>query len=99
MVDFDIRLICEKENYNQYYYRNSNKEEIDIILDRKIDIIPIEVKYTNQIENADTNTIKNFINKNKESKIGKTTFGIIITKNIYKKEENLYHIPYWLFNI
>ena len=23
MVDFDIRLICEKENYNQYYYRNS----------------------------------------------------------------------------
>lgn len=99
MVDFDIRLICEKENYNQYYYRNSNKEEIDIILDRKIDIIPIEVKYTNQIENADTNTIKNFINKNKESKIGKTTFGIIITKNIYKKEENLYYIPYWLFNI
>ena len=99
MVDFDIRLICEKENYNQYYYRNSNKEEMDIILDRKIDIIPIEVKYTNQIENADTNTIKNFINKNKESKIGKTTFGIIITKNIYKKEENLYYIPYWLFNI
>ena len=99
MVDFDIRLICEKENYNQYYYRNSNKEEIDIILDRKIDIIPIEVKYTNQIENADTNTIKNFINKNKESKIGKTKYGIIITKNIYKKEENLYYIPYWLFNI
>ena len=99
MVDFDIRLISEKENYNEYYYRNSNKEEIDIILDRKIDIIPIEVKYTNQIENSDTNTIKNFINKNKENKLGKTKFGIIITKDIYKKEENLYYIPYWLFNL
>ena len=99
MVGFDIRLISEKENYNEYYYRNSNKEEIDIILDRKIDILPIEVKYTNQIENSDTNTIKNFIDKNKENKLGKTKFGIIITKDIYKKEENLYYIPYWLFNL
>lgn len=99
MVDFDIRLLCEKENYNEYYYRNSNKEEIDIILDRKIDVIPIEVKYTNQIENEDTICIKNFIEKNQNNKIGKTKYGIIITKDIYKKEGNLYFIPYWLFNL
>lgn len=99
MADFDIRLLCEEENYNQYYYRNSDKEEIDIILDRKIDIIPIEVKYTNQIESSDTKTIKKFIEKNKDNKIGKTKFGIIITKNIYKKEDNLYYIPYWLLNL
>ena len=37
MVDFDIRILCEKENYNEFYYRNSSKQEIDIILDRKID--------------------------------------------------------------
>lgn len=98
MVDFDIRLICEKENYNQYYYRNSAKEEIDIILDRKIDVIPIEVKYTNQIERYDTAIIKNFIEKNKMNKIGKTNYGIVITKDIYKKEDNLYYIPYWLLN-
>lgn len=99
MVDFDIRLLCEKENYNEYYYRNSSKEEIDIILDRKIDIIPIEVKYTNQLESDDINTIKNFIEKNKNNKIGKTKYGIVITKDIYKKENNLYFIPYWLFNL
>lgn len=98
MVDFDIRLICEKENYNEYYYRNSAKEEIDIILDRKIDVIPIEVKYTNQIEGYDTAIIKNFIEKNKMNKIGKTNYGIVITKDIYKKEDNLYYIPYWLLN-
>lgn len=99
MVDFDIRLLCEKENYNEFYYRNQKKEEIDIILDRKIDVIPIEVKYTNQIETSDTITIKDFIQKNKDNKLGKTKYGIVITKDIYKKEDNLYFIPYWLFNL
>lgn len=99
MVDFDIRLLCEKENYNQYYYRNSNKEEIDIILDRKIDIIPIEVKYTNQLETSDTFTIRNFIEKNRNNKMGKTEYGIVITKDIYKKDGDIYFIPYWLFNL
>ncbi len=99
MADFDIRLLCEKENYNQYYYRNANKEEIDIILDRKIDIIPIEVKYTNQIENSDTTTIKNFIDKNNQNKLGRTKYGVVITKDILKTENNLYFIPYWLLNL
>ena len=99
IVDFDIRLICEKENYNQYYYRNSKKEEIDIILDRKIDIIPIEVKYTNKIEVSDIDIISKFIEKNKSNVIGKTNYGIIITKDIFKRENNLFYIPYWLFNI
>lgn len=99
MVDFDMRLICERENYNEYYYRNAEKEEIDIILDRKTDVIPVEVKYTNQIENSDIVTINKFIEKNKNNKIGKTKYGIIITKDIYKKENNLYFIPYWILNV
>ncbi len=99
MVDFDFRLLCEKENYKQFYYRNHNKEEIDIIIDRKIDIIPIEVKYTNQIENADLKVISEFIEKHSGNSINQVKFGIIITKDILKKEGNLYFIPYWLFNI
>ena len=99
MLDFDMRLLCEKENYVSYYYRNSKKEEIDIILDRKIDIIPIEVKYTNQIEKSDVKTIKNFLESNMNNKIGKTKYGIVVTKDIYKKEDNIFFIPYWLFNI
>ena len=99
MVEFDIRLLCEKYNYNEYYYRNSRKEEIDVILDRKIDVIPIEVKYTNKIESYDIKNIKDFIEKNRDNKIGKTKYGIVITKDIFKKEENLYFIPYWLFNL
>lgn len=99
MVDFDFRLLCERENYSQYYYRNADKEEIDIILDRKIDIVPIEVKYTNQIEGKDLKNINNFIETHKNASINRTKFGIIITKDIYKKEGNLYFIPYWLLNL
>lgn len=99
MVDFDFRLLCEKENYKQFYYRNSDKKEIDIIIDRNIDIIPIEVKYTNQIENSDLKVINKFIKEYKDKGINQTKFGIIVTKDILKKEGDLYFIPYWLLNI
>lgn len=99
IVGFDIRLLCEKENYAPYYYRNSLKEEIDIVLDRKIDVIPIEIKYTNQIDISDTKSIHKFIEKYKNNAIGKTNYGIVITKDVYKKENDLYFIPYWLLNL
>lgn len=99
MVDFDFRLLCEKENYKQFYYRNPDKEEIDIIIDRNIDIIPIEVKYTNQIENSDLKVINKFIESHQDKKINQAKFGIIVTKDILKKDGNLYFIPYWLLNI
>ncbi len=98
MVDFDIRLLSEKEGYGQYYYRD-NKEEIDIILDRKIEVVPIEVKYVNNIKEEKIINIKKFIKNNKDRKIGKTSYGIVITKDIYQKQEDLYYIPYWLFNV
>ena len=99
MVEFDFRLLCEKENYKQFYYRNSKKEEIDIIIDRNTDIVPIEVKYTNQIESSDTIVIKNFIKEHYNKEIDQAKFGIVITKDILKKEDNLYFIPYCLLNI
>lgn len=99
MVDFDFRLLCEKENYKQFYYRNTDKEEIDIIIDRNIDIIPIEVKYTNQIESSDLRVINKFMDSHINKGINQAKYGIIITKDILKKEGNLYFIPYWLLNM
>ena len=99
MVDFNFRLLCEKENYKQFYYRNSDKEEIDIIIDKNINIVPIEVKYTNQIENSDLKVINKFIAEHENSSINKAEFGIIVTKDILKKEGFLYFIPYWLLNV
>ena len=99
MVNFDFRLLCEKENYKQFYYRNSKKEEIDLIIDRNIDIIPIEIKYTNQIESSDLKAINKFIEEHHDKGINQTKFGIVVTKDILKKEGKLYFIPYWLLNI
>ncbi len=99
MVDFDFRLLCEKENYKEFYYRNSDKEEIDIIIDRNIDVIPVEVKYTNQIENSDVKVINKFIDQHKDKGINQVKFGIVVTKDILKKDGELYFIPYWLLNI
>ena len=99
MVEFDFRLLCEKENYKQFYYRNSEKEEIDIIIDRNVDIIPIEVKYTNQIERSDLKVINKFIEEHYNKEINQAKFGIVVTKDVLKKEGNLYFIPYWLLNI
>ena len=99
MVDFDFRLLCEKENYKQFYFRNTDKDEIDVVIDRNIDIIPIEVKYTNQIEKSDIETINNFIEAHKNKEINPAKYGIIITKDILKKDGDLYFIPYWLLNI
>ena len=99
MVDFDFRLLCERENYKQFYYRNSDKEEIDLVIDRNIDIIPIEVKYTNQIESSDLKVINKYIEEHQNKAINQTKFGIVITKDILKKEGSLYFIPYWLLNI
>lgn len=99
MVDFDFRKLAEKENYKQFYFRNSNKEEVDIIIDRNIDIIPIEVKYTNQIEKSDLEPINKFIEAHKNKGINQAKFGIIVTKDILKKEGNLYFVPYWLINM
>ena len=99
MVDFDFRLLSERENYKQFYYRNTEKEEIDIIIDRNIDIIPIEVKYTNQIEISDLKNINKFLESHKDKGINNAKFGIIVTKDILKKEKDLYFIPYWLLDI
>ncbi len=99
MVEFDFRLLCERENYKQFYYRNSDKEEIDIIIDRNVDIVPIEVKYTNKIESSDLKVINKFIEEHSNKGINQAKFGIVVTKDILKKEGNLYFIPYWLLNI
>lgn len=99
MVDFDFRLLCEKDNHKEFYFRNSDKEEIDVIIDRNIDIIPIEVKYTNQIEKGDLDTILNFLASHSKEGINQAKFGIIVTKDVLKKDGNLYFIPYWLLNI
>lgn len=79
------------------FFRDSQKHEVDIIVAKKDKLIPVEVKYRKYIRNEDVENLKFFIEKFKSDE------GIVITKNVLKKEEyenfSITYIPIWLFLI
>lgn len=80
---------AKAKNLKLFYIRK-DKEEIDFIIKNEI-MIPIEVKYKQNIKEEDTKTIKEFV---KEKKL---RLGIMVTKDLFKKETNILYIPAWLF--
>jgi len=77
---------------NIYFYRTISKSEIDFVIQKENELLPIEVKYRNNVSKIPV-AIKNFSNLY-ENKIN---YKIIITKNYLKKEDNNLFIPYYLF--
>lgn len=79
------------------YWLDEFGKEIDIILEKETTIIPIEVKYRNQILKKDLHTVKKFLNKFNLKQ------GIIITKELLDKKvsdgKEILFIPAWLFSL
>ena len=77
-------------------YWRENRVEVDIILDLKEIIIPIELKYRERIREEDKEGIREFM---KEFKGPKISFGLLITKKdlFLDKDNNIIGIPLWLF--
>ncbi|MCL6087144.1 MAG: ATP-binding protein [Actinobacteria bacterium] len=77
------------------FYRNPQKEEIDIILKLNDKILPVEVKIKNEIKSDDLNPIFKFLGKFNLNK------GLIITKNnsndFIKDNRLIKAIPYWKY--
>jgi len=75
------------------FWRNGEKE-IDFLINQKEKQLPIEVKFSNNINLKDLMPIIDYMKKKK------INFGIIVTKDEFdKKEINgqvLYYIPYYL---
>ncbi len=69
----------------KHYFRNSF--EIDVVVKKERQVLPIEVKYGQ----VDTKSMYKFLEKFKAEK------GIIITKDISKREDKLSLIPLWQF--
>ena len=102
IINSDIGLLVEtaiskkisqyaiENNYKSYYWKK-DKKEVDVIVDNKKSIIPVEVKYRENIKKTDLNSVKYFMETYKCSN------GVIITKNLFKFEENIYFIPAWIF--
>ncbi len=80
-----------KENLS--FWRQGEKE-IDFIISRGESLLPVEVKFSNNINPKDLTALINYIGKKK------LKYGVVVTRNkIDKREvngETLYFIPYYL---
>jgi len=75
------------------FWRGDQNKEIDMIFRHKDVLIPIEMKYTNNIRSGDYKEIIKF-----KKEFG-SPFGVLLTKDIlnHDEENNIMSVPLWLF--
>ncbi len=64
---------------------------MDIVLEMDGEIVPIEVKYQNHIYNHDLKNLLYFMDAND------LVSGVVVTKNLFERRENILCIPAWMF--
>jgi predicted AAA+ superfamily ATPase len=78
----------------KYFWRRQ-KHEVDIVLEKNKKLIPVEVKYSKEIQKKDLTGLLRFMNENK------TDFGIIVSEEtlneVKQDEKTIWIIPAWLF--
>jgi len=68
------------------YYRSKNREEVDVILDRVSSLIPLELKYKNNIRKRDIQSLKTFMQRYQVERGYIVNLGEVgVIDNIYKK--------------
>ncbi|TRZ87637.1 MAG: ATP-binding protein [Methanosarcinales archaeon] len=93
IVFFHILSLKKRELFPRiFYWIDRTRNEVDIVINLKKEVIPIEVKYSDNIGKKD---IKGLINFCEEFK----TRGLVITKNLLRDDGNIIFIPAWLFLI
>lgn len=75
------------------YFWRAGKEEIDVMLTKNNETIPIEVKYKNEIREKDLKTMQKAIERSDVKR------GIIVSKDLFdlKRKDEILIIPLWLF--
>ncbi|MEA2075573.1 MAG: ATP-binding protein [Euryarchaeota archaeon] len=74
-----------------FYWRTTQGEEVDIVVELFRKPVPIESKYSNNIRRRNLKGLYQFLKEYEES------FGIVITKDRFDLRENIIYIPLWLF--
>lgn len=84
----DAHEACERNFWKLDYWRDGDRE-VDIVIDRKTSLLPVEVKYRNapQAESLDAFR-KKFMKTGGEA--------LIITKDTLSHQSDVISIPYWL---
>ncbi len=73
-----------------FYWLDRARNEVDIVFTLKNQVIPVEVKYTNNIGKKDLKGLMRFCEE-----FGAE--GIVVTKDVMKKEGKIMFVPAWLF--
>lgn len=95
LIFFHILSLKKRELFPKiFYWLDRAKNEVDIVVALENEVIPIEVKYKNEIEKRDIRGLIKFCEEFK-------TKGIVVTKDLLEKREiegkDILLIPAWLF--
>lgn len=95
VIDSNLLTIREfkrqQDIKNITYFKDKQKHEVDIVLIIDDVIIPVEVKYQNNVYNHDLKNLKYFMG------VYDICFGIMVTKNIFEQKGDILCIPAWMF--
>ena len=92
LVFLHVFSLKKKELFPKIFYwmDRRRRAEVDIVVTMKNETIPIEVKYKNEIEKKDIRGLIKFCEEFK-------TKGIVVTKDLLEKRDDILLIPAWLF--
>ena len=85
----DALAVCEDHLWSLYYWREKGIE-VDLVIDKKTGVLPIEVKYK---ANATQTSLLKFRQVFSNAKI---PVSIVISKDRLDKENDVLYIPFWL---
>ena len=86
-----LSLLAQIPKENTHFYRTISGSEIDFVIEKERGVILLEVKYRSNVKLP--LAMKNFVEKY-SSEAPKM---VVVTKNLIKKEDNVYFIPAVLF--
>lgn len=91
IVFFHILSLKKRELFPRiFYWLDRTRNEVDIVITLKNEVIPIEVKYSDNIGKKDLKGLINFCEEFK-------TRGLVITKDLLRDDGDMIFIPAWLF--
>ncbi|MCL2153363.1 MAG: ATP-binding protein [Oscillospiraceae bacterium] len=85
----DALAACENNLWSLYYWRDKGAE-VDLVMDRKTDVLPIEVKYRTSVDQTSIPAFRQaFADMN-------MPISIVITKDRLDRARDMLYIPFWL---
>ena len=85
----DALAVCEDNLWALHYWREKGIE-VDLVIDKKIGVLPIEVKYRT---NAKHTSLSDFRQAFPNAKI---PVSVVITKDRLDREQDVLYVPFWL---